>query len=36
MARITFTNFKCPICKHEVRYPPGHNPKAVKDYGNVE
>lgn len=36
MARITFTNFKCPIFKHEVRYQPDYNPKTAKDYGNVE
>lgn len=36
MARIMFTNYKCPICKNEVHYPPGYNPKTAKDNGNVE
>ena len=36
MAHIMFTNLKCPICKHEVRYLPGYNPKTAKDHGNVE
>lgn len=36
MARIMFTNNKCPICNHEVHYPPGYNPKTAKDHGNVE
>lgn len=35
-ARIMFTNYQCPICKHEVHYPSGYNPKTAKDHGNVE
>ena len=36
MARIMFTNVKCPICNHEVHYLPGYNSKTAKDHGNVE
>lgn len=36
MAHIMFTNLKCPICKHEVHYLPGYNPKTAKGHGNVE
>ena len=36
MARIMFTNAKCPICNHEVHYQSCYNPKTAKDYGNVE
>lgn len=36
MAGPKFVNTKCPICKHEVYYPPSYNPKTAKDHGNVE
>lgn len=36
MARITFTNYKCPICKNNIHYPPGYNHNTTKDNGNVE
>ena len=35
-SRIMFTNYQCPICKHNVSYPTGYNPKTAKDHGNVE
>lgn len=36
MARVMFTDYRCPICGCDVKYPEGYNPKTATNHGNVE